>query len=46
MRSSVALFALALSAGTQAETIGSVDTVFKLIGPITRSSSRRTTIRR
>jgi CreA protein len=33
MRSSVALFALALSAGTQAETIGSVDTVFKLIGP-------------
>ena len=33
MRSSIAFLALALSAGTQAETIGSVDTVFKLIGP-------------
>jgi CreA protein len=33
MRSSVALFALAVSAGIRAETIGSVDTVFKLIGP-------------
>jgi CreA protein len=33
MRSSVALLALAVSAGIQAETIGSVDTVFKLIGP-------------
>jgi CreA protein len=33
MRTSVALLALAASAGIQAETIGSVDTVFKLIGP-------------
>jgi CreA protein len=34
MRNSVALLALAVSAaGIQAETIGSVDTVFKLIGP-------------
>jgi CreA protein len=33
MRTSVALLALAASACSQAETIGSVDTVFKLIGP-------------
>jgi CreA protein len=33
MRSSVAFLTLAVAAATQAETIGSVDTVFKLIGP-------------